>query len=153
MGGAGIHHIKKTNKDIKAVLKLITKNGNECVMGQKFIPEISLGDKRILLIDGKPIPYALARIPSPINQKGNLVQGATAKGIGLTERDNFICNIVGPELKKMGLTFVGIDIIGDYLTEINVTSPTCIKELDNIYNIKIADKLMNVIEKKTKEII
>ena len=119
-------------------------------MGQKFIPEINLGDKRILLIDGKPIPYALARIPSPINQKGNLVQGATAKGIGLTERDNFICNIVGPELKKMGLTFVGIDIIGKYLTEINVTSPTGIKQINQLNNVKIEKVFWDKLEAKYK---
>ena len=131
-------------------LILITKNGSEYMMAQKFIPEITAGDKRILLIDGEPVPYALARIPKESNSKGNLAQGATGKGIELSKRDKWICKNVGPTLKNMGLIFVGLDVIGDYLTEINVTSPTCIRDLDNIFDIDIGSQLMNVIEKYKK---
>ena len=151
MGGIGIHRINKQDDNIESILKSMRKNGSEYVMGQKFLPDIVAGDKRVLLIDGKPIPYALARVPSTNNSKGNLAQGAIGKGIELTKRDKWICEKVGPKLREMGLIFVGIDIIGDYLTEINVTSPTCIRELDNIYDLKIAEQLMDVIDKKRKE--
>ncbi|MFL2556325.1 MAG: hypothetical protein ACJ0Q4_05795 [Gammaproteobacteria bacterium] len=151
MGGIGIHRINKQDDNIESILKSMRKNGSEYVMGQKFLPDIVAGDKRVLLIDGKPIPYALARVPSTTNSKGNLAQGAIGKGIELTKRDKWICEKVGPKLREMGLIFVGIDIIGDYLTEINVTSPTCIRELDSIYDLKIAEQLMDAIHKKRKE--
>jgi len=152
MGGNGIHHITEANNNVEEKLMSITKNGSEYVMAQKFIPEIAAGDKRILLIDGKPVPYALARIPKETNSKGNLAQGATGKGIELSKRDKWICEKVGPKLSDMGLIFVGLDVIGDYLTEINVTSPTCIRDLDNIFDIDIGSQLMDVIEKHKKGI-
>ena len=151
MGGNGIRHITKVNNATKDLLQSLTKNNLEYVMAQKFVPEIINGDKRILLIDGKPVPYALARIPKDKNSKGNLAQGAVAKGIKLSERDKWICQRVGSRLSDMGLIFVGLDVIGDYLTEINVTSPTCIRELDNIFNIDIGAELMDIIEKHIKE--
>ena len=120
-------------------------------MAQKFLPEISDGDKRILLIGGKPVPYALSRIPKNSDSKGNLAQGATGKGVELNARDKWICEQVGSKLNDMGLIFVGLDIIGDYLTEINVTSPTCIRELENIFEIDIAKQLINFLEKHKKE--
>ena len=151
MGGKGIHRINKLDNKTIDLLQAATKNELKYVMVQKFLPEITSGDKRVLLIDGKPVPYALARIPAGANLKGNLAQGAVGKGIELTERDKWICNQVGPKLKQMGLLFVGIDIIGDYLTEINVTSPTCIRELENIFNIDIAGQLIDAIEKLRTE--
>ncbi len=113
---------------------------------QRYVPEITAGDKRILLIDGEPIDYALARIPAPGESRGNLVLGATGEGRPLTERDRWICEQVGPELVRHGVVFAGLDVIGDYLTEINVTSPTGIRELDKQFGLNIADKLMESIE-------
>ena len=137
MGGNGIHHITELNEKTKTILQSATKNNSEYVMAQKFLPEISDGDKRILLIGGKPVPYALSRIPKNSDSKGNLAQGATGKGVELNARDKWICEQVGSKLNDMGLIFVGLDIIGDYLTEINVTSPTCIRELENIFEINV----------------
>tara|TARA_B100001250_G_scaffold197728_1_gene169707 strand:+ start:347 stop:1297 length:951 start_codon:yes stop_codon:yes gene_type:complete len=151
MGGNGIHHITKLDNGTKDIIQSLTKNGSEYVMAQKFLPEIIDGDKRILLIDGKPVPYALARIPKENNAKGNLAQGAIAKGIELSERDKWICKKIGPKLSSMGLIFVGLDVIGDYVTEINVTSPTCIKELEKIFHIDISDQLIDTIENLKKE--
>ena len=151
MGGNGIHHITELNEKTKTILQSATKNNSEYVMAQKFLPEISDGDKRILLIGGKPVPYALSRIPKNSNSKGNLAQGATGKGVELNARDKWICEQVGSKLNDMGLIFVGIDIIGDYLTEINVTSPTCIRELEKIFDIDIAKQLINFLEERKKE--
>ena len=151
MGGNGIHHITELNEKTKTILQSATKNNSEYVMAQKFLPEISDGDKRILLIGGKPVPYALSRIPKNSNSKGNLAQGATGKGVELNARDKWICEQVGPKLNDMGLIFVGLDIIGDYLTEINVTSPTCIRELEKIFDIDIAKQLINFLEERKKE--
>ena len=151
MGGNGIRHITEFNDNTKTILQSATKNNSEYVMAQKFLPEISDGDKRILLIGGKPVPYALSRIPKNSNSKGNLAQGATGKGVELNARDKWICEQVGSKLNDMGLIFVGIDIIGDYLTEINVTSPTCIRELEKIFDIDIAKQLINFLEERKKE--
>ena len=150
MGGNGIHHITELNEKTKTILQSATKNNSEYVMAQKFLPEISDGDKRILLIGGKPVPYALSRIPKNSDSKGNLAQGATGKGVELNARDKWICEQVGSKLNDMGLIFVGLDIIGDYLTEINVTSPTCIRELENIFDIDIAKQLINFLEERKK---
>ena len=117
-------------------------------MAQRFLPEYVDGDKRILLIDGEPFPYALARLPAKGEGRANLAAGGTYKGVALSERDLAICAKVAPTLKEMGLMFVGLDVIGDYLTEINVTSPTCIRELDTIYSANIAGLLMDSIENK-----
>ena len=151
MGGNGIHHITELYEKTKTILQSATKNNSEYVMAQKFLPEISDGDKRILLIGGKPVPYALSRIPKNSDSKGNLAQGATGKGVELNARDKWICEQVGSKLNDMGLIFVGIDIIGDYLTEINVTSPTCIRELEKIFDIDIAKQLINFLEERKKE--
>jgi glutathione synthase len=117
-------------------------------MAQKFIPEIKQGDKRILIVDGEPVPYALARIPADGETRGNLAAGGRGEGRELSERDLWICQQVIPTLKEKGLMFVGLDVIGDYLTEINVTSPTCIRELNDTYDLNIAMDLMDAIEKK-----
>jgi len=116
-------------------------------MAQCFIPEISAGDKRILLIDGEPVPYALARIPPPGETRGNLAVGGTGVAVPLGERDRWICAEIAPTLREKGLLFVGIDVIGDYLTEINVTSPTCIRELDTAHDLDIGGELMDAIAK------
>jgi glutathione synthase len=120
-------------------------------MAQVYIPEISEGDKRILLIDGEPIPYALARIPSADDFRGNLVMGAVGKGVDLSERDRRICERIGPVLREHGVVFAGIDVIGDYLTEINVTSPTGIRELDAAFDLNIAATLFDAIEARLSE--
>ena len=115
-------------------------------MAQKFIPQVSAGDKRILLINGKPIPHGLARVPAKGELRGNLAAGGTGKVVPLTERDYWICEQVGPSLVAKGLIFVGIDVIGDYLTEINVTSPTCIREIDKDSGLNISAALLDCIE-------
>lgn len=151
MGGAMIFQIREGDTNRNVILEAITENGKKSVMAQRFLPEYKLGDKRILVIDGKPFPYGLARIPAEGEGRGNLAAGASYKGVELTEREHQICKKVGPVLKEMGLMFVGLDVIGDYLTEINVTSPTCIRELDTIYSANIAGLLMDAIEKALKE--
>jgi glutathione synthase len=117
-------------------------------MAQRFIPEISAGDKRILMIDGEPVPYALARIPAPGESRGNLAAGGRGEGVALSVRDRWICDQIGPALRAKGLYFVGLDVIGDYLTEINVTSPTCIRELDKLYGLDIAGQLLDSLADK-----
>ena len=117
-------------------------------MAQRFLPEFKQGDKRILMINGKPFPHGLSRIPAAGESRGNLAAGATSEGRDLTKREIEICDAVGPKLKEMGLMFVGLDVIGDYLTEINVTSPTCIRELDKLYSANISGLLIDEIEKE-----
>lgn len=151
MGGAMIFQVRDGDTNRNVILEAITKNGTETVMAQRFLPEYKQGDKRILLINGKPFPHGLARIPAEGEGRGNLAAGASYEGVDLTEREYEICKIVGPTLKKMGLMFVGLDVIGDYLTEINVTSPTCIRELDTIYSVNIAGLLMDEIENELEK--
>ncbi len=151
MGGAMIFQIREGDTNKNVIIEAVTKNGTETIMAQRFLPEYKQGDKRILLINGKPFPYGLARIPAKGEGRGNLAAGASYKGVELTEREHEICKIVGPRLKEMGLMFVGLDVIGDYLTEINVTSPTCIRELDTIYSANIAGLLMDEIENTLEE--
>jgi glutathione synthase len=115
---------------------------------QRYIPEISDGDKRILLIDGVAIPYALARLPAPGENRGNIAAGASTRSQPLSARDQWLCDQVGPELSARGLLFVGIDVIGDFITEINVTSPTCIRELDSGFGINISADLFECIERR-----
>ena len=146
MGGASIFRVTRSDPNISVILETLTELGHRTAMAQKFIPEISAGDKRILIINGEPVPYALARIPAKGETRGNLAAGGRGEGVELSARDLWICEQVGPELRQRGLLFVGIDVIGDYLTEINVTSPTCIRELDAIYGLDIASDLMDVIE-------
>lgn len=145
MGGASVFRILQDDPNRNVILETITDNGRQTAMAQCFIPEIAQGDKRILMIDGKPYPHALARIPAAGETRGNLAAGGIGKGVDLGDRDQWICEQVGPTLRDQGLLFVGLDVIGDYLTEINVTSPTCIRELDNIYGTDIAEQLMDTI--------
>ncbi len=148
MGGRSIFRTHSNDHNTNVIIESLTDHGSRFTMAQKYIPEIIHGDKRILLIDGSPVEYALARIPPAGETRGNLAAGGTGKGVELSVRDRWICDQVGPAVKNRGLIFVGLDVIGDYLTEINVTSPTCIRELDAIYGIDIAGRLMDVIAEK-----
>ena len=146
MGGTDIFRVRRDDPNLHVVIESLTRLGQRRIMAQKYIPEIEDGDKRILLIDGEPVDYALARIPMPGELRGNLAAGGTGVGRPLTDRDRFIASRVGPELKRRGLLFAGIDVIGDYLTEINVTCPTCIRELDAQFSLDIASMLMDKVE-------
>jgi glutathione synthase len=148
MGGSSIFRLKAGDPNVSVIIETLTNHGKWQIMAQKFIPEITHGDKRILMIDGQHVGYALARIPAPNETRGNLAAGGSAKGVPLSERDKWICNEVGPSLKAKGLIFVGLDVIGDFLTEINVTSPTCVRELDAAFNLDIAGDLMSCIAGK-----
>lgn len=144
MGGASVFRIKKGDPNLSVIIETLTKHGTELAMAQRFIPEITQGgDKRILLINGEAVPYALARIPAKGETRANLAAGGEGIGVELTERDRWICKQVAPLLKAKGLIFVGLDVIGDYLTEVNVTSPTCIRQLDEQFNINISALLMD----------
>ena len=146
MGGANVFRIRPDDPNLHVVIESLTDMGRRRIMAQKYIPEIEDGDKRILLIDGEPVDYALARIPMLGESRGNLAAGGTGVGRRLTARDRFIAGRVGPELKRRGLLFAGIDVIGDYLTEINVTCPTCIRELDAQFSLDIASMLLDKVE-------
>lgn len=148
MGGSDIFKFEARDCGIDKVLQRLTNNEKCPIMVQEFLPEIMQGDKRILLINGKPIDYALARIPAKGNFKGNLAAGAIGIGQPLSKRDYWLCQQIAPTLQEKGLLFVGLDVIGDYITEINVTSPTCIRELDAQFNLNIACILFDTIEIK-----
>lgn len=148
MGGASIFRLQPDDQNLSVVLENMTKFESRYIMAQQYIPEIKQGDKRILLVDGEPVPYALARIPKEGETRGNIAAGGRGEGVPLTEREYWICQQVAPTLVEKGLIFVGLDVIGDYLTEINVTSPTCIRELDSLYQLDIASQLMDAIEKR-----
>jgi glutathione synthase len=145
MGGESIFQVQPQDPNLNVILETITSKDRDLVMVQRYIPEITHGDKRILVVNGKPVPYALARIPGEGDFRGNLAKGGTGKGVTLTERDYWICEQVAPELKRRGIVFAGLDVIGDWLTEINVTSPTCIRELDSEYGLNIAGELFDAL--------
>ena len=151
MGGASIFRVTAGDANASVIYETLTNCSTRFCMAQKYIPEITDGDKRILMIDGQPLPYALARIPSAGELRGNLAAGGKGRGQPLSDRDREICAKVGPELKRRGLIFVGLDVIGDYLTEINVTSPTCVRELEAQFDIQIADQLMECIADRLKQ--
>ncbi|MDX2425024.1 MAG: glutathione synthase [Cycloclasticus sp.] len=148
MGGASIFRLKQADHNLGVVLETMTDYGKKLAMVQRFLPEIKQGDKRILIINGKPVPYALARVPAEGETRGNLAAGGTGEGRELSDRDRWLCEQIGPTLVEKGLLFVGLDVIGDYVTEINVTSPTCVQELDNLYGLNISGLLMDCIEDK-----
>lgn len=150
MGGASIFRITEKDANTNVILETLTGLQTRYAMAQRFIPEISAGDKRILIVDGITVPYALARIPCEGETRGNLAAGGSGHGVELSERDHWIAGQVAPALKKAGIMFAGLDVIGDYLTEINVTSPTCIRELDEMYNLNISGMLMDAIEQKLR---
>jgi len=146
MGGTSIFHIRQDDPNISVILETMTEYKSRYVMAQKYLPQIKDGDKRILMVNGEPVPYCLARIPAQGETRGNLAAGGRAEGRPLTERDRWIANQVGATLREKGLIFVGLDVIGDTLTEINVTSPTCVVELDTQFGLNISGLLMDHIE-------
>ncbi len=148
MGGTDIYKLSKGDSDTSDILKRITNNESRYIMAQEFLPEIKDGDKRILLINGRPVDYALARLPAEGSFKGNLAAGAKGVGQPLSDRDRYLCTKIAPTLIEKGLIFVGLDVIGDFITEINVTSPTCIRELDKQYGINISSILLDEVEKR-----
>ena len=148
MGGSSIFRTHPKDPNLSVIIETLTEMGQRQAMIQRFIPEIKSGDKRILMIDGEPVPYCLARVPAENELRGNLAAGGTGVGQPLSDRDRWIAEQIGPTLKEKGLLFVGLDVIGDYLTEINVTSPTCIRELDTQFDLDIAGQLMDVIESR-----
>lgn len=152
MGGASIFKVNQGDPNFSVIVETLSQHSTQSIMAQKYLPEIVDGDKRILMINGEPVPYALARIPAQGETRGNLAAGGRAEGRPLTERDRWICAQVGPKLREKGLIFVGLDVIGDYLTEINVTSPTCVRELDAQFGLNIAADLMQAIEKHLNEL-
>ena len=145
MGGSGIFRCKPNDPNVGVILETLTQQGQEMVMAQQFIPDISNGDKRILVINGEAVPYCLARIPAKGETRGNLAAGGSGRPQPLSDRDRWIVNQVAPTLVEKGLFFVGLDVIGDYLTEINVTSPTCAQEIDRAYDTGIGNRLMQAI--------
>ena len=148
MGGTSIFRAKEGDQNVNVILETLTNNGHETIMAQKYLPEITTGDKRILVVDGEVIPFSLARIPATGEFRGNLAAGGQGLVQPLSDRDHWIAEQVAPTLQAKGLIFVGLDVIGDYLTEINVTSPTCVREIDNAQNIGIGDQLVDAIDKR-----
>lgn len=148
MGGSSIFRAKQDEHNLSVILESLTDHGAHPIMAQTYLPQITDGDKRILMIDGEPVPYSLARIPAQGETRGNLAAGGTGEVRPLTDRDRWIAEQVGPALKKRGLIFVGLDVIGDYLTEINVTSPTCVREIDREAGTSIGDDLMTAISRR-----
>lgn len=148
MGGASIFYVRENDPNLSVILETMTEHGQRFIMAQKYLPDIKNGDKRILMVNGEPVPYCLARIPASGESRGNLAAGGRGEGRELSARDRWIAEQVGPTLKEKGLVFVGIDVIGDYLTEVNVTSPTCVQELDKQFGINISALLMDHIETK-----
>ncbi|HET7921124.1 MAG TPA: glutathione synthase [Gammaproteobacteria bacterium] len=145
MGGASVFVLADGDPNTSVVLETLTGGDRRLTVAQRYLPEISAGDKRILLIDGEPVPYALARVPAPGEARGNLAAGGQGIGVPLSARDRWLCAQVAPRLRDMGLLFVGLDVIGDWLTEINVTSPTCVRELDRLYGLDIAGQFLDVV--------
>jgi glutathione synthase len=148
MGGSRIFRCRQDDPNVGVILETLTEFGTQTIMAQRYIPEITEGDKRILVVDGEPIPYCLARIPAQGETRGNLAAGGTGVAQPLTDQDYWIVEQVAPTLKAKGLLFVGLDVIGNYLTEINVTSPTCAREIDKAYNTGIGSRLIDAIERK-----
>lgn len=148
MGGASIFRVRDDGTNLGVIIETLTQHGQQFAMVQRYLPEITDGDKRILIIDGEPMPYALARIPSAGETRGNLAAGGSGRPQPLSESDWALARQVGPELKRRGLTIVGLDVIGDRITEINVTSPTCMREIEAAYDINIAAKVFEAIERQ-----
>ena len=151
MGGRSIFRSGTGDPNLNVILETLTDGGRKLTLAQRFIPDITAGDKRILLVDGEPVDYCLARIPQGDEFRGNLAAGGRGEGRPLSERDRWIATQVGPEMKRRGMRFVGLDVIGDYLTEVNVTSPTCVRELDAQFGLNIAGLLFDAIEAGTAQ--
>ncbi|PQQ38772.1 glutathione synthase [Photorhabdus luminescens] len=152
MGGASIFRLKKDDPNVGVIIETLTEHGNRFCMAQNFLPAIKEGDKRVLIVDGEPVPYCLARIPAQGETRGNLAAGGRGEARPLSESDWAIARAVAPTLQEKGLIFVGLDIIGDKLTEINVTSPTCAREIEAAFpDISITGMLMNAIEERLEK--
>ena len=145
MGGTAIFRAREDDPNVSVILETLTGHGRQTIMAQRYIPEIVDGDKRILVVGGEPVPYCLARVPLAGETRGNLAAGGSGRPQPLSDRDRWIAEQVAPALKARGILFAGLDVIGDYLTEINVTSPTCIREIDAGYDLDIAGQLMDCI--------
>ncbi len=150
MGGASIFRVKYDDPNISVIIETMTDFGKHHIMAQTYLPEIKAGDKRILLINGEPLDYTLARIPADGETRGNIAAGGTGVGMPITDRERWLCEQIKPTLKAKGLYFVGLDVIGNYITEINVTSPTCIRELDTQFHLNIAGTLFDTLEAQLK---
>jgi len=146
MGGASVFRVTERDPNISVIMEVLTQHRSRYVMAQRYIPEIREGDKRILMIDGEPVPWVLARVPAPGELRGNLAAGAKGQGREISDHDRWIAEQVGPALKDKGILFAGLDVIGDYLTEVNVTSPTCIRELDAQFSVNISARIMDAID-------
>jgi len=147
MGGASVFRMRRDDPNVNVIIETVTQDGRRTVMVQRFIPEIREGDKRVLLIGGVPVPYSLARIPKEGETRGNLAAGASGVARELTKRDREIATALGPELNAHGLILVGLDVIGDYLTEVNVTSPTCFQEITQQTGFNVAGMMLDALEK------
>ena len=148
MGGASIFHVREQDPNLSVILETMTEHASRFIMAQKYLPAVKDGDKRILMVNGEPVPYCLARIPASGESRGNLAAGGRGEGRPLSDRDRWIAEQVGPTLREKGLIFVGLDVIGDYLTEVNVTSPTCVQELDGQFGLNISGQLMDHIQQR-----
>jgi glutathione synthase len=146
MGGASIFHVRLGDPNLSVIMEIMTQHSSRYIMAQRYLPEIKDGDKRILMVNGEPVPYCLARLPASGETRGNLAAGGRGEGRPLTASDLRIARRVGPTLREKGLVFVGLDVIGDALTEVNVTSPTCVQELDSEFGLNISGLLMDHIE-------
>jgi glutathione synthase len=151
MGGSRIFRCRQDDPNVGVILETLTELGTQTIMAQRYIPEITEGDKRILVIDGEPVPYCLARIPAQGETRGNLAAGGTGVAQPLSDQDRWIVSQVAPTLREKGLLFVGLDVIGNYLTEINVTSPTCAREIDKAYGTNIGELLMSAIARRKEQ--
>ncbi|WP_026355147.1 glutathione synthase [Massilia niastensis] len=151
MGGAGIFRVRDDGMNLGSVIETLTDNGKRTIMAQKFIPAIVKGDKRVLVIDGKPVPFALARIPQGNEVRGNLAAGGIGVAQPLTERDREIAETLGPVLAERGLLLVGLDVIGDFLTEVNVTSPTCFQEITDQTGFDVAAMFIDAVEQQSRK--
>jgi glutathione synthase len=151
MGGASIFRLKPLDANVSVIIETLTEHGSRFCMAQNYLPAIKEGDKRVLVVDGEPVPYCLARIPAQGETRGNLAAGGRGEARPLSDSDWQIARTVAPILKQKGLIFVGLDIIGDRLTEINVTSPTCVREIEAAFPLSITGMLMDAIEKRLAE--
>ena len=147
MGGASIFRVRRDDPNLNVIIETLTSDGQRTIMAQRYIPEISAGDKRVLVIGGEPVPYCLARIPKAGETRGNLAAGGTGVARELTARDRLIAETLGPQLAAAGLLLVGLDVIGDHLTEVNVTSPTCFQEITQQTGFNVPAMLLNKLEK------
>ncbi len=147
MGGSSVFRVRRDDPNLNVIIETLTSDGARTIMAQRYIPEISAGDKRVLVIGGEPVPYCLARIPKAGETRGNLAAGGTGVARELTTRDRLIAETLGPQLTAAGLLLVGLDVIGDYLTEVNVTSPTCFQEITQQSGFNVAAMLLNKVEK------